>query len=137
MTKPENTQYTIETEVKGTFHEVVEQATDALSEQGFGVLCDIDVQQKFEKKLDEQFSQYRILGACNPPLAYQALNEEIQLGALLPCNVVVYETEEGAIKVSAVDPEKMLSVVDNPELDDIASEVQTRLERVLAELPEP
>jgi len=126
--------YTLDKRVDGEFDNVVERTTNALSEEGFGVLCDIDVQQTLKKKLDEDFRQYRILGACNPPLAQQALEEELQLGTLLPCNVVVYETDEGEIGVSAVDPEVMLSVVDNPELDSVAAEVRERFERVLSEL---
>ncbi|WP_423751799.1 DUF302 domain-containing protein [Salinirarus marinus] len=128
--------YTLDKRVDGEFDDVVERTTNALSEEGFGVLCDIDVQQTLKKKLDEDFRQYRILGACNPPLAQQALEEELQLGTLLPCNVVVYETDEGETGVSAVDPEVMLSVVDNPELDSIAAEVRERFERVLDELPD-
>ncbi|MCD2203937.1 DUF302 domain-containing protein [Halobacterium sp. KA-6] len=128
--------YTLDKRVDGEFDIVVERTTNALSEEGFGVLCDIDVQQTLKKKLDEDFRQYRILGACNPPLAQQALEEELQLGTLLPCNVVVYETDDGEIGVSAVDPEVMLSVVDNPELDSIAAEVRERFERVLDELPD-
>lgn len=128
--------YTLDKRVDGEFDEVVEQTTNALSEEGFGTLCDIDVQQTLKKKLDEEFRQYRILGACNPPLAHQALEEELQLGTLLPCNVTVYETDDGKTGVSAVDPEVMLSVVDNPELDSIAVDVRERFERVLDELPE-
>jgi uncharacterized protein (DUF302 family) len=127
--------YTIDKRVDGSFDQVVEQTTDALSEEGFGVLSDIDVQQTLKQKLDADFRQYRILGACNPPLAKQALEVDVQLGALLPCNVIVYETDEGDIGVSAVDPTVMLSVADQPELDRIASEVHERFERVLAALP--
>ncbi|WP_430503546.1 DUF302 domain-containing protein [Haloparvum sp. PAK95] len=128
--------YTIDKRVSGEFDEVVDQATKELSEEGFGVLCDIDVQQTFEKKLEEDFREYRILGACNPALARQALEEELQLGTLLPCNVVVYETDDGDVGVSAVDPEVLLSAVDNPELDRIAEDVRKRFDRVLDELPE-
>lgn len=128
--------YTIDKRVSGEFDEVVDKATNELSEEGFGVLCDIDVQQTFEKKLEEEFRKYRILGACNPALARQALEEELQLGTLLPCNVVVYETDDGEVGVSAVDPEVLLSAVDNPELDRIAEDVRKRFERVLADLPE-
>lgn len=127
--------YTIDKRVSGEFDEVVDRTISALSEEEFGVLCDIDVQQTFEKKLDEDFRKYRILGACNPPLARKALEEEVQLGTLLPCNVVVYETDDGEVGVSAVDPEVLLSVVDNPELDRIAEDVRKRFERVLDELP--
>lgn len=128
--------YTLDKRVAGDFDEVVDQTTSALSDEGFGILSDIDVQQTLKKKLDEEFRQYRILGACNPPLAHQALEEELQLGTLLPCNVVVYETDDGETGVSAIDPEVMLSVVDNPDLDQIAEEVRERFERVLDQLPE-
>lgn len=115
--------YTIEKQVQGDFNDVVEQTTTALSDEEFGVLCDIDVQHTFKEKLDEEYRQYRILGACNPSLAHQGLEAELQLGTLLPCNVIVYETEAGTIGVSAVDPEVLLSVVDNPELEQIATDV--------------
>lgn len=128
--------YTLDKRVDGDFESVVEQTTDALAEEGFGVLCDIDVQHTLKKKLGEEFRQYRILGACNPPLAHQALEEELQLGTLLPCNVIVYETDDGGIGVSAVNPETMLSVVENPELDAIASDVRERFQRVLNRLPD-
>lgn len=122
--------------VEGEFDDVVEQTTSVLSDEGFGVLCDIDVQQTLKKKLDAEFRQYRILGACSPQLAKQALEAELQLGTLLPCNVIVYETEDGGVGVSAVDPEVMLSVVDNPDLNEIAADVRDRFDRVLADLPE-
>ncbi|KDS92135.1 hypothetical protein FK85_05385 [Halorubrum saccharovorum] len=128
--------YTIDKRVEGEFDEVIDRTADALSAEGFGILSDIDVQQTFKKKLDEEFRQYRILGACNPSLAREALEEELQLGTLLPCNVVVYETDGGEIGVSAVDPTVMLAVADNPELDSIAVDVRERFERVLDELPE-
>lgn len=127
--------YTLAERVSGEFDDVVSQTEAALSDEGFGVLCDIDVQKTFAKKLDAEYRQYRILGACNPPLAKQALEEEIQLGALLPCNVVVYETDDG-VRVSAVDPHELLSVVDNPALDEVADEVRERFDRVLDELAE-
>lgn len=128
--------YTLDKRVGGEFDAVVERTISELEKEGFGILCDIDVQRTLKKKLGEEFRQYRILGACNPPLAQQALEAELQLGTLLPCNVVVYETDDGEVGVSAVDPETMLSVVDNPELDTVASEVRDRFERVLTQLPE-
>ncbi len=121
-------------QVDGEFDEVIERTTDALADEGFGVLSDIDVSEAFAKKLDiEDYPNYRILGACNPPLAKQGLDAESDLGTLLPCNVVVYETDEGVV-VSMVDPKTMLSVVDNPELDSIADDVKQRFGRVLASL---
>ncbi|EFW91541.1 hypothetical protein ZOD2009_13296 [Haladaptatus paucihalophilus DX253] len=122
--------------VEGEFDAVVERTTEALGDEGFGVLSDIDVSDAFAKKLDiEDYPNYRILGACNPPLAKQGLDAEEDLGVLLPCNVAVYETDEGVV-VSMVDPEAMLSVVDNAEMDDIADEVQARFDRVLESLGE-
>lgn len=130
--------YTINKHVGGEFEEIVDQTIEVLEEEGFGVLCDIDVQQTFAKKLDldEEYRRYRILGACNPSLAYEGLEQELRLGALLPCNFIVYETDDGTVGVSAVDPEVLLDVVDNEELDDIANEVRERFERVMASLPE-
>lgn len=128
--------YTIDKQLSGEFDTIVSQVEDALTAEGFGILCDIDVTETFAKKLDldEEYRQYRILGACNPALAHQALEEELTLGALLPCNVIVYEMDNGTIGVSAVDPEVLLSVVEDSDLDPIASDVSKRFERVLASL---
>jgi len=126
--------YTLDKRIDEEFDAVVDHTIDALEAEGFGVLCDIDVQATLAEKLDADFRQYRILGACNPPLAKQGLEAETRLGALLPCNVIVYETDDGDVGVSAVNPEKLLSVVDNPELDDIAMDVRERFERVLDEV---
>lgn len=126
--------YTMDEQVGGDFDEVVERTTAALEDEGFGVLCDVDVQATFAEKLDAEYRQYRILGACNPELAHEALEHELTLGALLPCNVVVYETDDGDVGVSAVDPEALLSVADNPDLDPIAADVRGRFESVLASL---
>lgn len=121
--------------VDASFEDAIELARDALAEEGFGILCEIDVTEKMEQKLGlSDFREYRILGACNPPLASDALDAEVDLGVLLPCNVVVY-VDEGETVVSAVDPSVMLSVVDNDELDPIAEEVDESLTRVLDSLP--
>ncbi|MBV0924326.1 DUF302 domain-containing protein [Halomicroarcula limicola] len=127
--------YTVRYRVDGEFDDTVAAVEDELAEEGFGVLCDIDVQATLKKKLDEEFRQYRILGACNPSLAHEALQEELELGALLPCNVIVYERDDGDVGVSAVDPQVMLSVADNDALDSIAEDVGERLTRVLEALP--
>ena len=126
--------YTMDIELSGDFDHVVDRTEAALSEEGFGVLCDIDVRAAFAEKLDldETFRQYRILGACNPALAHEALGEETKLGALLPCNVVVYETGDGTVGVSAVDPTTLLGVVDDADFDHLADDVRERFERVLA-----
>ena len=123
--------YTIQTTVNGAFDETVETAVAALKDEGFGVLCDIDVQATLEEKLDKEFRQYRILGACNPALAHEGLTAEIELGALLPCNVIVYETD-GDVVVSAVDPQQLVGIAENTALDSIATEVHERYERVLS-----
>ncbi|MFB6123018.1 MAG: DUF302 domain-containing protein [Haloferacaceae archaeon] len=124
-------EYTTTVRVDGAFADVVEATTDALADEGFGVLCDVDVRATLRAKLDEEFRNYRILGACNPELAHRAMGEELELGALLPCNVVVYETDDGDVAVSAVSPPALLSVVGNDELDAVAEDVATRFDRVI------
>ena len=126
--------YTTQKRVTGRFDEVVDRTTAALEDEGFGVLCDIDVQATFAEKLDREFRQYRILGACNPELAFQGLEEDIELGALLPCNVIVYESDDGGVTVSAVDPSALVGITGNPDLDGISDDVSSRFERVLDEL---
>lgn len=123
--------YTMQNRVGGEFETVVERTIAALEDEGFGVLCDIDVRATLAKKLDVEYRNYRILGACNPKLAHQGLETEIELGALLPCNVVVYETDEGDVVVSAVDPKRLVGMTENPELESVAEEVTERFERML------
>lgn len=119
-----------------SFDEAIEKARAALKEEGFGVLCEIDIKDKLKEKLDVDFRRYTILGACNPPLAYKTLQEEINIGLLLPCNVVVYEADEaGKSVVAAVDAKAMLSVVGaNATLNQVADEVNERLRRVISSL---
>jgi uncharacterized protein (DUF302 family) len=112
------------------FTQALERARDALKAQGFGVLCEIDIKAKLHEKLGVDFRNYVILGACNPPLAHAALQQEINLGLLLPCNVVVYE-KEGESVVAVIDAEKMLSIVDNPGVRSAAEEVNARLHKVI------
>lgn len=118
------------------YEEAVEKARVALKNEGFGVLCEIDIKEKLKEKLGVDFRNYVILGACNPPLAYKSLQQEIGIGLLLPCNVIVYETDEvGKSVVAAIDAKTMLSVVGgNATLDAIATEVNEKLKRVVAEL---
>jgi uncharacterized protein (DUF302 family) len=111
------------------YAQTIERVTSALKEQGFGVLTEIDVKATLKKKLDADFRKYVILGACNPPLAYRALSAELEIGLLLPCNVIVYEENGGSV-VSIVDPISMLGVVDSPELEPVANEARARLQRV-------
>lgn len=128
--------YTRQTTATGAFDDVVEATRAALADEGFGVLCDIDVQATLREKLGEEFRQYRILGACNPALAHEGIEREVELGALLPCNVIVYEVDDGAVTVSAVDPEQLVGMADNSALDDIAADVDERFDRVLATVAE-
>lgn len=128
--------YTLDRTVSGDFDDIVEETIGALEDEGFGVLCDIDIQATLKKKLNADFRQYRILGACNPDQAHQALQEELLLGALLPCNVIVYETDDETVGVSAVDPGQLVSIADNDALDDIATDVQRSFERALDEVEE-
>jgi uncharacterized protein (DUF302 family) len=122
--------YTDRVEAPGGFDEVVARTREALASEGFGVLTEIDVRATMKEKLGVEREPYLILGACNPPLAHRALEAEPELGALLPCNVVVF-TEGGATHVSAVSAEQMLGMVGNPELEPVAREVGERLGRVL------
>jgi uncharacterized protein (DUF302 family) len=125
--------YTIQTTVDAPFEDVIERTEAALADEGFGVLSDIDLGGTIETKLGEEFPRYRILGACNPPAAYDALTTDIDVGALLPCNVVVRETEDGDVVVAAVDPIELLEVTES-DLDDVASDIRARLVRVLETL---
>lgn len=112
------------------FAQALERARKALQAEGFGVLCEIDVREKMKEKLGVDFRNYIILGACNPPLAYQALQQDLNVGLLLPCNVVVYE-ETGHTVVAAIDAKKMLSVLDNPGLASAAGLVSEKLHRAI------
>lgn len=112
------------------FADAVPKVEEALTKEGFGVLCQIDIQAKLKEKLGVDFPRYVILGACNPPLAHLALQEEIDLGLLLPCNVIVYE-QGTEVRVGAVDAVKMLSVVGNPKMEPLAQQVNERLRRVI------
>lgn len=123
--------YTITRTVDDSFESVRAETEAALSEEGFGILSDIDMGSTLEEKVGEDFRRYRILGACNPPLAYESLSLEIDLGTLLPCNVAIYESDEGDVVVSAIDPTSAIDLASNPELDEIASEVRDRLVRAL------
>lgn len=122
--------YTLTRPTELGFADAVDRVRAELAAEGFGVLCEIDVQATLKAKLGVEREPYLILGACNPPLAHRALEAEPGLGVLLPCNVVVYE-EGGRTVVSAVDAERMLSLVDNDELAEVAAEVRRRLESVV------
>lgn len=117
-----------------TFDDAVARATADLKKAGFGVLTEIDVKETLKEKLGVDFRRYRILGACNPPFAYKALQAEDKIGLLMPCNVVVQETPDGKIEVSAVDPLASMSAVDNPGLRDVAEDVRGKLKAVVENL---
>jgi uncharacterized protein (DUF302 family) len=125
------TSYTLSEKTTLPFDQAVEGVREELKSEGFGVLCEIDVQATLKEKLGVEGEPYTILGACNPPLAHQALEAEPDLGVLLPCNVVVYE-REGETHIAAVEAERMLSIVDNEQLAPIAADVKRRLGAVVA-----
>ena len=116
------------------FDEALARVPAALAAEGFGVLTEIDVQATLRKKLDVDFRRYRILGACNPPFAHRALSQSLDVGMLLPCNVIVYETDDGKTVVSAVDPVQTMAAQADPAIRPIAEEVQAKLRRVIAAL---
>ena len=117
-----------------SFDEAVEKVTEALKHEGFGVLTEIDVQATLKNKLDVDFRPYTILGACNPPYALKALSVEDKIGIMLPCNVIVQVTAYGTIEVAAVDPVASMSAIENPELMEIAVEIQQKLKTVIEKL---
>jgi len=127
-------QYGFGKTVATDFDSAIEKVTAELQKEGFGVLTDIDVQATLKKKLDEEMPPYRILGACNPPLAHKAISNEPSIGLLLPCNVLVRQDENGAVHVEFMDPAAVLNLVDNPAVGELAGEVKSRLERVMAAL---
>ncbi|WP_038053851.1 DUF302 domain-containing protein [Thioalkalivibrio sp. ALJ1] len=116
--------------VKGDIDRVIERTTAALGEEGFGILSDIDVAAAFKKKLDLDHRAYRILGACNPNLARQAIEADPNIGLLLPCNVLVQDNENGSCTVGFMDPVAVMGLVDKPGVEDLANDVRHRLERV-------
>jgi uncharacterized protein (DUF302 family) len=117
--------------LKLPFDQATARVIEALKREGFGVLTDIDVKATLKAKLGEDFRPYRILGACNPQLAYRALKLEDKIGTMLPCNVIVQEHQGGAVEVSAVDPVASVQAIDNPGLAGVAREVQAKLRRVI------
>ncbi len=117
-----------------SFDEAIENVTEELKKEGFGILTEIDVKATLKKKLDVDFRNYRILGACNPPFAYKALLAEEKIGTMLPCNVVVQEYDDGRVEVSAVDPIASMQAIENPDLGQVAKEIQTKLRVVINNL---
>ncbi len=126
--------YYFSTRVNGKFQDVIDKVTGALKEEGFGVLTEIDVKATLKKKLDVDFRPYTILGACNPPFAYKALQTEPKIGTMLPCNVVVEEVEPNVCEVTAVDPIASMTAIQNPQLEEIASQIRDKLKRIIESL---
>jgi uncharacterized protein (DUF302 family) len=128
------TSYAFGKRIDAPFGEVEQKVRAELAKEGFGVLTEINIQDKFKEKLDRDFRDYVILGACNPALAWEAFAREINIGTLLPCNVVVYRDDNGKTVVMVMDPVAALGVIGNAELTEIATQVRVRMERVLAAL---
>ncbi|MFT5754519.1 MAG: hypothetical protein ACI9FW_002014 [Flavobacterium sp.] len=120
--------------ITDSFENAIEKVTEALREEGFGVLTEIDIKATLKNKLDVDFYNYTILGACNPPSAYKALLAEDKIGTMLPCNVIVQEKVKGQVEVSAVDPAASMQVVENAALGEIATEIRERLQKVIRNL---
>ena len=126
--------YYINKIVNGPFDKTVAKLVEALKNEGFGVLTDIDVKSVMKQKLDLEFRNYRILGACNPPLAHQALATEDKIGLMLPCNVIAQDLSDGRVEVAAINPLLAMEKIGNAELTAVAEEVAARLRRVVASL---
>ncbi len=120
--------------IAGSFDNAIQKVTEALKAEGFGILTEIDIKATLKKKLDVDFYNYKILGACNPPFAYKALQVEDKIGTMLPCNVIVQEKVAGKVEVSAVDPAASMLSIENKDLHNIATEVRARLQKVIGQL---
>jgi uncharacterized protein (DUF302 family) len=117
-----------------SFEEAISKVTEELKKEGFGILTDLDIKEVLKKKLNVDFKKYRILGACNPSFAYQALQAEDKIGTILPCNVIVQEHAEGKVEIAAVDPVASMMAIENPKLMNVAEQVQAKLKRMIDNL---
>jgi uncharacterized protein (DUF302 family) len=126
--------YYFSKKINESFEKALEKVIESLKSEGFGVLTEIDVKETLKKKLDVDFQKYKILGACNPPFAYKALKAENKIGTMLPCNVIVQEISEGKVEVAAVDPVASMRAIENPDLLEIAKQVQEKLRNVVADV---
>ncbi len=120
--------------INGSFDEVIQKVTEALQKEGFGILTEIDVKATLKKKLDVDFRNYRILGACNPPFAYKALQAEDKVGTMLPCNVIVQEKDAGQIEVAAIDPVASMQAIQNENLAEVAQTIREKLQHIVDSL---
>ena len=123
--------YYFSKKVNITYEEAITKVTEELKKEGFGILTEIDVKETLKKKLDVDFHKYKILGACNPPYAYKALQAEDKIGLMLPCNVIVQEADDGQVEVAAIDPIASMQAVENTGLGEVASGVQGKLKKVI------
>jgi uncharacterized protein (DUF302 family) len=126
--------YYIERTTSYNFDDAVQKTTEELKKEGFGVLSEINIHEKLKEKLGVDFRKYKILGACNPPNAYKALQQENKIGTMLPCNVIVQELENGKVEVAAVDPVASMQAVENKELAGIADDIRGKLQKVIEAL---
>ena len=120
--------------IEGSFDETLKKVVENLKDVGFGVVTEINMKETFKEKLDVDFKNYVILGACNPGFAYEAILMEEELGVLLPCNVILIDNEDGRIQVSAIDTQKMMSIVGNPKLEEVAEIINERIKQALVNL---
>ena len=127
-------EYYFSKKITGSFDNAIQKVTEALKAEGFGILTEIDLKATLKKKLDVDFYNYKILGACNPPFAYKALLAEDKIGTMLPCNIIVQEKIADQVEVSAVDPVASMQAIENKELADLAIEIRTRLQKVITAL---
>ena len=127
-------EYYFTTTINDSFDDAIQKVTEALKAEGFGILTEIDIKATLKKKLDVDFYNYTILGACNPPFAYKALLAEDKIGTMLPCNVIVQEKIAGQVEVSAVDPAASMQAIENEKLAEIATEIRARLQKVIEQL---
>lgn len=123
--------YNISKKVESGFNETIHKISEELKKQGFGIITEIDLKDKFKEKLNIEFRNYTILGACNPALAYQAIQQEDKIGVMLPCNILVQEHQNGEVEVTAINPLVSMGAVQNDELEALASEVSNKLKRVI------
>ncbi|NIM57980.1 MAG: DUF302 domain-containing protein [Candidatus Aminicenantes bacterium] len=126
--------YYFSKKINESYEKTLEKVIESLKSEGFGILTEIDVKETLKNKLDVDFQKYKILGACNPPFAYEALKAENKIGTMLPCNVIVQEMSEGQMEVAAVDPVASMKAIDNPALLEIANQVQGKLKKVVMSL---
>jgi len=127
-------QYYFSKTLNTSFNDAIEKTTEALKDRDFCIITEIDLKETFKKKLDKDFRPYKILGACNPNFAFEALEKEDKVGTMLPCNVIVQEREDGKVEVAAINPVASMTAVENPELKELAGQVENRLKETVASL---